>query len=93
MTRKQALDKLRAFGLKLDQRDQLCVEQFCVEMKFKQYGIEETADAFLWFECGWKRAVATETNAPNSKGLNVRWRENYASKKGASDVKHTSADS
>lgn len=81
MTRKQTVDRLKAFGLKLEHRSQLCIEQFCVEMQPRQYGTTETADAFAWFECGWKRGVATETNTLSERGLNVKWREESSRRK------------
>jgi hypothetical protein len=47
---------LERFGLNLQGRSEFCILAFVKAMKGRQYGIEETADAFLWFENGWKAA-------------------------------------
>lgn len=54
------IKNLKQFGLKLDtaERSQACIDAFCVQMESRQYGVRETADAFLWFETGWKAAAA-----------------------------------
>lgn len=60
MTAKQTKDKLIKSGIKLDiaERSKTCVAEFCVQMENRQYGMEETAQAFAWFENGWKRAAS-----------------------------------
>jgi hypothetical protein len=59
MKKSETIKKLTDFGLRLDasDRSQACVDAFCVEMESRQYGINETANAFAWFESGWKQAA------------------------------------
>jgi len=59
MTEKQVKDKLVKFGITLDtpeRRSGVYIREFCKLMEPRQYGTEETADAFLWFEKGWLSA-------------------------------------
>ena len=60
MTPEEVRDNLKAVGLRLDRADRskACIEQFCVEMESRRYGLQETADALQWVETGWKRARA-----------------------------------
>lgn len=56
MSRDEIAEKLTAFGLKLDTRPRVVLDAFCIKMERRQYGQEETADAYLWFESGWLAA-------------------------------------
>jgi hypothetical protein len=54
MDKKETIASLEKFGIVLKGRSRECLDAFCKEMLGRQYGVEETADAFLWFESGWK---------------------------------------
>lgn len=47
---------LLKYGLKLDRYNSVMLEEFCAMMDGRNYGVEETADAFAWFSHGWERA-------------------------------------
>lgn len=56
MTPEECRKKLVKFGLKLDLRSETMLAAFYTSMEGRQYGTEETSDAFLWFEAGWQAA-------------------------------------
>lgn len=56
MTKREIVIKLGQFGIFLKNISKNCLDDFCLEMKNRNYGMEETADAFLWFNSGWEAA-------------------------------------
>jgi hypothetical protein len=61
MKPKEIEEYLERHGIDLSRTDLhslTCFLAFCAQMESRQYGISETANAFAWFESGWKCAAA-----------------------------------
>lgn len=53
MPRESVLNHLRAVGVNLDRYSKACVDAFIEQMANKDYGPQQTAQAFFSFVQGW----------------------------------------
>jgi hypothetical protein len=57
MSKDDVVNNLRAMGVPVDQLTPPFLEAFCMEMRFREFGREQTANAFDFFRAGYHHGI------------------------------------